>query len=249
MKRLLLILIATAALLAGSWSTSPVAQAQSYAACDGVWVIVDYGSLGGGVVHKCATGFSSGTAALKSTFGAATAGGMVTRVSGKPSKPNVYKAYWSYWHATRTSNGSYSGWKYSSLGAGSYHPTKGSAEGWHYVTLSGAASGPGAKPPKNPVAKDSATKAPKPSAKATASTSVKPSSAATTKSSTKPSSSTSSRSSSASAVEPTPTTRYYDTVEPPAEQGSPLAVIATGAVIVIGGGAAGIWWLRRGRKR
>ncbi len=239
MIRRLLISLAVAVLTLGWAGAAAPAQAETtYAACDGVWVVVDYGSLGGGTTTKCATSYATGTAALKATFGASLENGMVVKVAGKPSKPDVYKHYWSYWQATRKADGSYSGWSYANLGPSAYHPKKGNAEGWHYVSISGSASAPGAKPPVNPVAK------PKPSsAKPTASTTAKPSA-----SPNKTPSGT-----ATPIVTPTPAetvTPPASSVEPPpTDAGSALPLIVTATVIAAGGAGAGAWWLWKGRTR
>jgi hypothetical protein len=186
------------AVLAPAWAgtVQPASAAQS--SCDGVWVVVDYGSLGG-IETKCATSYATGAAALRSAgFGPTIEDGFVYKISGKPSKPDIKKAYWSYWQATLTSDGSYSGWSYSSLGATASHPQRGNAEGWRYQSLSDGKVPPGAAPPKGEVspptpkptqsAKPSPkptktpTKAPPPSASATKSASTAPAPSASGKS-------------------------------------------------------------------
>lgn len=238
MIRRLLISLAVAVLTLGWAGAAAPAQAETtYAVCDGVWVVVDYGSLGGGTTTKCATSYASGTAALKATFGASLENGMVVKVAGKPSKHDVYKNYWSYWQATRKADGSYSGWSYANLGPSAYHPKKGNAEGWHYVSISGSASAPGAKPPVNPVAKP------------------KPSSAKPTASTTKPSASPNKTPSSTATptVTPTPAETVTPTASsgepPPTDAGSALPLIVTATVIAAGGAGAGAWWLWKGRTR
>lgn len=120
------------------------------ASCSGVWMVVDFGSLGGGVVTRCATSYSDGVAALRSAnFNPNVDEGFVYKISGKPSKPNINKAYWSYWHAKADGKGGYSAWTYSNLGAASYHPKKGDAEGWRFVLISDPRTPPQAAPPKN----------------------------------------------------------------------------------------------------
>ncbi len=147
-RRILLTLAAAALTFVGA---APAALADTtYTACNGVWVIVDYGSLGG-VSTSCATSYSTGTTALRSAgFSPTLDNGFLTKINGKPSAPDPQTAYWSYWQATRQADGSYSGWKYASTGANSSHPVKGNAEGWHYVSVSGGASAPGATPAKEP---------------------------------------------------------------------------------------------------
>lgn len=248
MKRLWVLLSAVVVFALGAWTPIP-AVAKDFTACNGVWVVVDFGSLGGGVSTKCATSYSTGTAALRATFGAKAAGGMITAIAGKPSKPDIYKDYWSYWHASRRSDGSYSGWSYSNLGADSYHPAKGAAEGWHYVSISGSAVGPGTKPPTNPVA--AAKPKPRPST-ATTTASAQPSvrktpAAKASAPTATPASSASTPSSPSPTPTPTPTAAAPE--EPGDDPGSPVALIATAATIGVGGLGAGAWWLRKGRKR
>lgn len=174
------------AVLAPAWAgtAQPADAAQS--SCDGVWVVVDYGSLGG-TETKCATSHGTGAAALRSAgFDPTIADGFVEKISGKPSKSDPNKAYWSYWHATLKSDGSYSGWSYSNLGATASHPQRGSAEGWRYQSLSDGKVPPGAAPPKGeantPTPKPTATPKPtqsaKPSAKPTKTPTKAPSSSA-----------------------------------------------------------------------
>lgn len=152
MKRTLLAGIVAAVLtLSGVGAAQPTPAAA--ATCDGVWVIIDYGSLGG-VDTACATSHGTGLDALKSAGLTPTLNdGMLTRIGGKPAKPDLDKSYWSYWQAAQKADGSHGAWKYSNLGASASHPKKGDAEGWHYVDLSDAASGPGVAPPDSPVVK------------------------------------------------------------------------------------------------
>jgi len=136
-----------AVLTLGWVGTAPQASAAT-SSCNGVWVVVDYGSLGG-TSTKCATSYSTGRAALTSAgFDPTLDNGMITKISGKPGNPDPNKNYWSYWTATLKSDGSYSGWSYSNLGATSSHPAKGNAEGWRYQPLSAGKVAPGVTPPK-----------------------------------------------------------------------------------------------------
>lgn len=253
MKRLWMALLAVVVFGLGSWA--PVAAtAKDYTACNGVWVVVDFGSLGGGVSTRCATDYATGSAALRATLGAKFNNGMVTAIAGKPSKPDIFKDYWSYWHASRLANGSYSSWSYSNLGANSYHPTKGNAEGWHYISISESASGPHAKPPANPAA------VAKPKPPATSSTagaskakSSKPS--ASTSAASKPAapaSATPRTATTATSLSPSPTPTPSPTATPAPtgdDPGDPVALIATAATIGVGGLGAAAWWLMKGRKR
>ncbi|GAA0338993.1 hypothetical protein GCM10009529_17010 [Micropruina glycogenica] len=160
-------------------ATAPQSQVLPQAAsCAGVWVVVDFGSLGG-ISTKCATSYGTGLAALKSAgFSPTVDDGFVYKIAGKPSKPDINKAYWSYWHATKNDDGSYSSWSYSNVGAASYKPTKGNAEGWRYVLLSDPKTPPQAKPPTD-VATPTPTPTPKPT-KTSTKPSSKPSSGKTT---------------------------------------------------------------------
>lgn len=246
-KRALLALAASALTL-GWVGAVPSAHAATFTACDGVWVMLDYGSLGGGVKTSCATSFSTGTAALRSAgFAPTLDDGFVTQITSQPAKPNIQKAYWSYWHAERKSDGSYGTWSYSTAGSNAYHPNKGNAEGWHYINLSDTASGPSTAPPKNPAAAPATTRpTPRPSAsKSTAQPHPSPSKA--TASSTKPSPQASAIP-AASAVPSPQATATPAASSGTGTSGSPLPLIITVTVIVAGGAGAGAWWLWKGRK-
>ncbi|WP_309110901.1 hypothetical protein [Saccharothrix sp.] len=120
----------------------------SAAGCSGVTVVVDFGSLGGGVRTGCAPGDpASGLAALGGAgFAfdlASRQPGFVCRINGAPASdpcvnaaPNT--AYWSYWHGAPGGS-----WSYSSAGASGYDPAPGSVEGWAF----GAGGQPGIAPP------------------------------------------------------------------------------------------------------
>lgn len=148
-RRALLALF-TALAAAGFWVNAPPAPAlpaPQAASCTGVWVVVDYGSLGG-TSTSCATSFSTGTAALRGAgFAPTLDNGMVTKINGIPATVNVQDHYWSYWHATLAADGSYSSWAYSGLGSNAYHPTAGNADGWRYQALSDGYVAPGVAPP------------------------------------------------------------------------------------------------------
>lgn len=182
MRRFLATVALAAMLAAGAAAPSdPAASAAAEAlpqaaSCSGVWVVVDFGILGGGSSTRCATSHSTGAAALRSAgFSPTITEGFVYKISGKPGKPDINKAYWSYWHATRTTDGSYNGWTYSNLGANSYRPSAGNAEGWRYQSLNDGKVPPGAAPPSgssDPKPTPKPTKSSKPSPKP--STSNKP---------------------------------------------------------------------------
>ncbi len=174
-RRALLALL-TALAAVGLWLSAPPAQAlpaPQAASCAGVWVVVDYGSLGG-TSTSCASSFSTGTAALRGAgFSPTLDNGMIAKINGIPATVNVQDHYWSYWHATLQPDGSYSSWSYSGLGANAYHPTAGNADGWRYQALSDGYVAPGVAPPKR-LAATTAPATTAPAAPATAPTTAKP---------------------------------------------------------------------------
>ncbi len=141
----------------------PAPQASS---CAGVWVVVDFGTLGG-TATACAGSYSTGMAALRSipAFAPTLDAGMVVKINGLPAVPNTQVDYWSYWHATRQSDGTYSGWTYANSGPSSFLPTPGDAEGWRYEAVNGANVAPRVAPPTQ----TATTQAPPPPAPATTS--------------------------------------------------------------------------------
>ncbi|MCA0297198.1 MAG: hypothetical protein LCH96_18175 [Actinobacteria bacterium] len=264
MRRFLLAAALAIPLLAGAAVATPT-QAQA-ATCSGVWVVVDYGSLGG-VSTKCATKYSTGTEALRSAgFSPTLDNGMITKISGKPSNPDINKAYWSYWHASRSGDG-YGDWSYSNLGANSYHPTKGNAEGWRYQSLDDGKVPPSASPPKTetstptPTATKTSTKPKKsgtPTKSATATPSATKSATASKSASAGASASTTPVATTAAtptstplaANEATEVAQEQVTATPDSgDSGSPVGAIAAGAAVVVAGAGLGGWWLWRGRKR
>ena len=264
MRRPLLAAVLMAILAIGPLAAATTAQAlplPQAATCAGVWVVVDYGSEGG-ISTRCATRHGTGTAALRSAgFNPTLDGGMITRIAGKPSSVDVNKNYWSYWHASKKADGTYSGWSYSDQGANSYHPTTSTAEGWRYQSLSGGKVAPGAAPPK--VQAPSPKPTPKPTKpKATAKTTPTPTPA---KPKPKPT--------ATATATPTPTATPTEVVESTAGEstpeesgesveavsiapsegapagGSPVGMLVTGAAVLAGGAGLGGWWLLKGRKR
>jgi len=145
------ILLGVVVLLICAWSYAAPAQAlpaPQTASCAGVWVVVDYGAVGG-TATACAGNYSTGTAALRSAgFALTLDAGLIVRINGLPTTPNVQENYWSYWHATRQPDGSYSGWSYSSVGPSSYYPVAGGAEGWRYQPVNAGYVAPAVAPPK-----------------------------------------------------------------------------------------------------
>jgi hypothetical protein len=128
-------------LVAGSIGWAPPAQALPAAACpvgDGITVVVDFGSQGGGVQIRCVTEpVTSGFDALeKAGFGyqgTTRFPGLLCRIDGKPADDPCVNAprpdrYWAYW----TASGPGGGWSYSDQGAGNRVPPAGSVEGWAF---------------------------------------------------------------------------------------------------------------------
>ncbi len=101
---------------------------------DGVTVVVDHGSLGGGAEVRCAPGEpASGLAALQGagfSYGFVPGKpGFVCTIDGGPDPCNgaPTSAYWAYHHAPRGG-----GWTYATIGAGTRRPPVGSVEGWAF---------------------------------------------------------------------------------------------------------------------
>jgi hypothetical protein len=166
------LLLGVVALMTCLWSYAAPAHAlpaPQAASCAGVWVVVDYGALGGTETACAGSGYSTGMAALRSAgFTPTLDSGLVVKIKGLPTTPNIQENYWSYWHASRQADGSYSGWAYSSLGPSSYHPVAGGAEGWRYEPVGGGYVAPGAVPPKQTVTTQApATTAPATTARTT----------------------------------------------------------------------------------
>ena len=272
MNRGLLWGLLMAVLTLGWVGTVPQASAAT-SSCDGVWVVVDYGSLGG-TSTKCAASHATGKAALLSAgFVPTLDNGMIIKISDKPSNPDTNKDYWSYWTATLKSDGSYSGWSYSNLGATSSHPAKGNAEGWRYQPLSAGKVAPGATPPKGEAApkptptptrttKPTATAKPSATATATRSASATARASATATATKKASATPSAGQTATDTPVPTPTGTDPATAtaeaeaqsqvtpaQPLSDSGSPIGAIAVGAVVVAGGAGVGGWWLLKGRRR
>lgn len=254
-------------------AVSPVAAVPAQAAplpsaltCTGVWVVVDFGS--GSPERGCARSYGTGTTALRTAgFTVTIDGGFVSKISEKPSNPDPNKAYWSYWHATRTPDGSYSDWSYSSVGSDQYRPKQGDAEGWRYQSLSEGNAAPRAAAPSASAAEPEPTATPtKPRATAKASPTAKATSKATATASAKPSETgqPSASSSAGSSATPTPTAAAQSpSIEPTTQMtavavdapvgapdpGNPTGTIVAGAVALIAAGGLGGWWLVKGRRR
>lgn len=251
--------------LAGVGAAQPAPAAA--ATCDGVWVVVDYGSLGG-TSTACATEYGTGVAALRSAgFTPSLDNGMLSKINGLPGQVDLNKNYWSYWQAGQKADGSHAAWTYSKLGATASHPVKGNAEGWHYVGLSDSATGPSVSAPDSPVTKPSPTpsatsKAPKPTPAPTKSPTRTPAPSASP-SATRSAGTSATATPSAPGASPTPSASAGPSgptamATPPVAQapvptgtpgGSPVGLIASAVVVVAGGGGLGLWWYLRGRKR
>lgn len=119
---------------------SATAETGSVGACsgnEGVTVVVDFGTLGGGVQTRCAPEpVKSGFDALSRAGFAyeVIPGGFLCRIDGKPSNRPCNRTpppdyYWSYWLASEPGGA----WTYSDLGAGSRDPEPGSVDGWSFV--------------------------------------------------------------------------------------------------------------------
>lgn len=126
-------LLLAAALLVAITKATP-AYASACAGKKGITVVVDFSKLHGKVRIGCDHNKpSTGLAALrgagfKYTF-VPRRPGFVCTINHRPKNCNgaPTSAYWSYWHASPHGK-----WKYSTLGAGSFHPKAGSVEGWAF---------------------------------------------------------------------------------------------------------------------
>lgn len=123
---------------------APTAERAAGCATTEVAVVVDFGSLGGGTVVRCASGPTSGLDALsRAGFGYGFRPqfpGMVCTIEARPDPCNgaPTDAYWAYWHAPAGGT-----WAYSTQGAGTRRPAAGSVEGWAF----GAERRPSVAPP------------------------------------------------------------------------------------------------------
>lgn len=138
---LVLAILVTACAAGGVVSTASVASASRCGSTRGVRVVVDFGSLGGGVKHGCAPGNpSSGYGALHAA-GFSTAGtkqygpSFVCRIDHKPSvrqqpctSTPPSDAYWSYWHGLPGK----SRWVVSATAVTTYDPKPGEIEAWSF---------------------------------------------------------------------------------------------------------------------
>ncbi|MDQ7992243.1 MAG: hypothetical protein AAGC63_08730 [Propionicimonas sp.] len=140
MRRTLAVLAAAVWLLAATPVLPQATAAPS--ACEGVWVVVDATALGGTVSTGCAPEHATGAQALASAgFSTARSSTMICQIDDRPDRCEVAaSAYWSYWQATPEGE-RYGDWVYANLGADSYHPRGGDAEGWVF--------GDGSAPPSS----------------------------------------------------------------------------------------------------
>jgi hypothetical protein len=137
------------------------AAARPGAACpagsDGVTVVVDFGTLAGGVQIRCVAGeVTSGLDALTEAGfthqGTQRFPGLLCRIDGKPAEDPCVNAppgdrYWAYWTASEPGGA----WVYSDLGAGNRKPPPGSVEGWAFSDgCTRAPQGPACSEPADP---------------------------------------------------------------------------------------------------
>jgi hypothetical protein len=146
-----IVMLAAATLLAAGLVAFVVRPAPAgAAACGskhkrGVTVVVDFRKFHKGIRIGCdptrpKTGLVALTKAGFTYSFVPRQPGFICRIDKEPRKCNgaPASAYWSYWHARPHGK-----WKYSTLGAGSYHPKSGWVEGWAF----GDGKPPGISPP------------------------------------------------------------------------------------------------------
>jgi hypothetical protein len=115
----------------------------------GVTLVVDFGSLGGGVNVRCGPQpISNGYDVFRNanvSYETVAGKDFICRIAAQPANANCSNYppgnyYWSYWYATPGQD-----WHYSSKGAGAHRPSPGAYEGWSFV------SSDTATPPRYPV--------------------------------------------------------------------------------------------------
>ena len=136
-----LMVVPAPAAVASTWSEGACSTAE------GVTVVVDFGSLGGGVHVRCApgpvgSGFEALAAAGIDYRTALRSPGFLCRIADKPANDpcvntSPASAYWGYWIAPRGGQ-----WCYSNLGAASRNPPEGTVEGWSFSSGASAATAP-----------------------------------------------------------------------------------------------------------
>lgn len=129
---------------------APAAQAGSAGACEegeGVTVVVDFRSLGGDTIVRCApspveSGYDALTRAGLDWTPTQRHPGFLCRIEGLPADDPCMNtppadAYWSYWRAEPGGS-----WRYSNYGPASTNPPPGPVEGWSF------SRGPEDQPPR-----------------------------------------------------------------------------------------------------
>lgn len=147
-------------------SASPARPAAGCSGGNGVSVVVDFRSLGGGIQSRCAPGSpSSGLDALGKAgvaYATVRGGGFLCQISGVPKNscgaiaPTNY--HWAYWW--KLPGGS---WQYAKRGGGYRTPPPGSTEGWSFYDAN--CDGPSVQPPgssSRPNCRPAPTKPPPP---------------------------------------------------------------------------------------
>lgn len=120
---------------------NPPSLPKATTACTGVWVVVDRGN--GQDTVRCATKYSTGTAALKSAgfIVGQDKSGFVNRVHGFPyTIDTTWSQYWGYWYATMNADGTWGDWQSYMEGSNTSKPKQGDAEGWFYGAYSPTSS-------------------------------------------------------------------------------------------------------------
>jgi hypothetical protein len=115
----------------------------------GVTLVVDFQSLGGGVNVRCgAQPIGNGYEVFRHanvSYETVSGKDFICRIAGAPDDANCSNYppgdyYWSYWWAKPGQD-----WQYSTKGAGAHKPSPGAYEGWSFV------SSDTASPPRYPV--------------------------------------------------------------------------------------------------
>ncbi|MGI8879470.1 MAG: hypothetical protein ACR2KJ_02960 [Jatrophihabitans sp.] len=254
--------IALGIVVGGAVRADPAAAAGCRA--PSVAVVVDFGSLGGGIQEGCVSSGGTGLEVLSARFAVTLVHNQafVCGINGKPSSqpcPRVppNEMSWSYWHASPGARG----WSYSSAGAGTYRPAPGSAEGWAYggsghaprIAPAEALPGPAA-PRTTPRPTSPRPTSPRPTSRHSTTSVRQPSNtSASTQRTTRSSPSTGSAAGRTSTfpVSPGMGVPVTEVSRPPsaakAKGGSPLStVLAIGVLVLLGGGG---WFILRSRRR
>jgi hypothetical protein len=142
----------------------------------GITLVVDFQSLGGGVNVRCAAQpVSNGYDAFRRTnvsYETVSGKDFVCRIAAMPEDANCSgyppgNYYWSYWWAKPGEQ-----WQYATKGAGAHKPSPGAYEGWSFVN-SDTASPPRYPPPPAPTTTTTTTSGAAPSSTATAPTTTR----------------------------------------------------------------------------